>query len=94
MAFSREEVVRLANLSRLSLSDEQIQDMQKDLGQIVDYVGFLNEVDVSGITPMAHSIDMRLWEREDEIGKMIGPKGINQSKGNQDGLVKVPKIIE
>lgn len=49
MALSREEILRLADLSRLSLSEEEIQRMSDTIDPVLTYVSRLSEVDTSGI---------------------------------------------
>ena len=48
---SREEVVRLAMLARLSLTDEEIEEFTRELSEILQYVGQLQGVDISGLKP-------------------------------------------
>ncbi len=51
MKLSREDVLKMARLSRLKLSEEEIEQYQNELGDIVEYVQMLNDVDVSGLQP-------------------------------------------
>ena len=44
---SKEEVINIAKLARLELTDSEIEKMQKDLAGILDYIGQLNKVDTS-----------------------------------------------
>ncbi len=49
MALSREEVVRLADLSRLTLSDKERERMERTLDPVLGYVGRLSKIDTAGI---------------------------------------------
>lgn len=51
MKLSREDVLKMARLSRLKLSEEEIEQYQKELSEIVTYVDKLSEVDVVGLKP-------------------------------------------
>lgn len=51
MKLSREDVLKLARLGRLKLSEEEIKRYQKELSEIVEYVAKLDEVDVEGLKP-------------------------------------------
>jgi len=68
--------------------------MQKTLNEIVGYVENLQKVDVSGVQPMTHAVPMELSLREDAERPCIGREGLVGSAGFEDGLVRVPKIIE
>ncbi len=48
---SREQVLKLARLSKLILTDEEIERYQNELSTILDYVERLKEVDVTGLKP-------------------------------------------
>ncbi|MES2504262.1 MAG: Asp-tRNA(Asn)/Glu-tRNA(Gln) amidotransferase subunit GatC [Myxococcota bacterium] len=94
MQFSAEDMNKLARLSRLALDDEQLLARQKDLQNILGYVDSLQAIDVSNVKPMTHAVPMELFRREDEAKVGIGREGLKGSHGYEDGLVKVPKIIE
>ena len=65
---SKEEVQHISELARLELSDKELEKMQKDLGEILDYVEMLKKVDVSSIGTGAHSVGLNLKNvtREDK----------------------------
>ncbi|HET6864054.1 MAG TPA: Asp-tRNA(Asn)/Glu-tRNA(Gln) amidotransferase subunit GatC [Candidatus Saccharimonadales bacterium] len=48
---SRDDVLKLAALSKLRLSDEEIENLRGELSEILNYVGQLNDVDTSGLKP-------------------------------------------
>ena len=95
MTITKEEVARIATLSRLSFSEEESEHMRKDLEKIVGYIDLLADVDVSAVEPMVHSIANKTKLREDlHSEKVVGTGGISGSASFEDGLVKVPRIIE
>jgi aspartyl-tRNA(Asn)/glutamyl-tRNA(Gln) amidotransferase subunit C len=49
MALSREEVSRLAELSRLTLTDDELERMEKTLDPVLAYVGRLSKIDTTGV---------------------------------------------
>ncbi|MGA8102596.1 MAG: Asp-tRNA(Asn)/Glu-tRNA(Gln) amidotransferase subunit GatC [Candidatus Acidiferrales bacterium] len=53
MKITREDVLRVAQLAHLELSDNEVEMYRGQLDAILSYVGKLNEVDVSGVEPMA-----------------------------------------
>jgi len=67
MPISREEVGKVSLLGRLLLSEEELETMTAQLGQILDYMQLLREVDTEGVEPMAHALDVSDIFRTDEI---------------------------
>jgi len=67
MSLSEEQVVQIAYLARLSLSDEELQSNTKDLNSILDLAEQLAEIDTDDITPMAHPLHMTQRLREDKV---------------------------
>ncbi len=65
MSLSRAEVEKIALLGRLLLSDEELQRMTVQLGDILGYMDLLGEVDTTNVEPMAHALDMANVFRDD-----------------------------
>lgn len=64
---SRAQVLKLAQLSQLSLTEEEIAKFQKELSSILAYVERLNEVDVTGLQPTYQVTGLTNVMRDDEI---------------------------
>jgi aspartyl-tRNA(Asn)/glutamyl-tRNA(Gln) amidotransferase subunit C len=90
----KEQVRKLAHLSRLELDDAEINSLQNDLSRIVEYVNQLKEVDVDGVECMTHAVPMSLRLREDQREDVLGQTAVAESAGFENGYVRVPKIIE
>lgn len=67
MAISREEVEKVSLLGRLLLSEEELDTMTAQLGQILGYMELLGEVDTEHVEPMAHALEVSDVFRADEI---------------------------
>lgn len=67
MTLPREEVIAIAHLARLALTDEEVEGMRGELAAILDHVAALGEVDTTGVEPMTHAVPMTLRLRADEI---------------------------
>lgn len=65
MAISREEVEKVALLGRLLLSEEELDRMTRQLGDILGYIDLLSELDTEKVEPMAHALDVANVFRED-----------------------------
>jgi aspartyl-tRNA(Asn)/glutamyl-tRNA(Gln) amidotransferase subunit C len=67
MSLTRAEVEKIALLSRLLLSDDELQRMTVQLGDILGYMDLLGEVDTTGVEPMAHARDLTNVFRDDAV---------------------------
>ena len=64
---SRDDVLKLARLSRLRLSEEEIQQFQAEISEILGYVEQLSEVDTKGLEPTSQVTGLTNVMREDEV---------------------------
>jgi aspartyl-tRNA(Asn)/glutamyl-tRNA(Gln) amidotransferase subunit C len=64
---SRDDVLKLARLSRLKLTDEEIEKYRTELSSILEYVQMLNAVDVTGLEPTYQVTGLKNVMRDDEI---------------------------
>ena len=94
MNFTEDDITKLAQLSRLALKKSELLARQKDLEQILNHIQMLQTTDVSNIKPMTHAVPMQLHLRKDETEPGLGRRALHESSGYEDGLIKVPKIIE
>lgn len=62
-----EDVVHVAKLARLELTEEEKIKFSKQLGDILKYMEQLNEVDTTGVEPMNHPIDFSNVMRDDVV---------------------------
>jgi aspartyl-tRNA(Asn)/glutamyl-tRNA(Gln) amidotransferase subunit C len=91
---TEQQVRHVARLSRLKLSDEQMRAFASELGEVLDYIDKLNELDVEGVEPMAHPTDMTNRFREDEPAE---PLSVDEALANAPDAdrpyFKVPKVL-
>ena len=62
----REQVLHVARLARLALSEEEIQRMSGELPAILEHVERMNELDLEGVEPTSHVVALENVMREDE----------------------------
>lgn len=90
-----EQVRHIAMLARLELTPEQEQGMLSDLESILEYVGQLNQLDTSSVPPTAQVGDAGTPMREDAVANPSAPEQmLANAPAAQDGMFRVPKIIE
>jgi aspartyl-tRNA(Asn)/glutamyl-tRNA(Gln) amidotransferase subunit C len=58
MAIDREQVLHVARLARLALSEGEIEKFQQQLNAILEAVGTVAELDLGGVEPTAHPLDL------------------------------------
>ncbi len=92
---SLEQVEHIAELARIGLSEEEKQKFQEELGSVLEYVDKLQEVDVSGVEPIANITGAENQTREDENGSThADPKILtDMAPETKDGYVKVKQIL-
>lgn len=92
----KEEVIKIANLARLELSQAEIEKMQKDLAGILDYIGQLdkidtNDIDLSQLNYSCENIlreDMPISQNPETIEKML-----SQAPAREGHHIKVKEIL-
>lgn len=95
MAITREDVVKVAKLSRLALSEKEIETYTEQLGKILHYVETLNAVDTSGIEPMITAAPSDNVFRPDEVRPCLKREDALQSApSHDDEFFRVPPVIE
>lgn len=67
MPISRQEVEKVSLLGRLLLSEQELDTMTSQLGEILGYIELLGEVDTSRVEPMAHPLDIADVLRDDRV---------------------------
>ena len=61
----REQVLHVAKLARLRLSDEEVERMAGELSKILEHVETMGELDLEGVEPTSHVVDLTNVLRED-----------------------------
>jgi len=94
---SKEEVKHIAKLARLGLTSSEIRKFQKELSSILDYIEKLKEVDISGIEPTSHSIEIEnVMRRNDELKEEkleTRKKLIEMAPEKKEGYLKTKPIL-
>ena len=89
------DVAYVARLARLALSDEEVATFQGQLGDIVEYVRKLGELDLSGIEPTSHAHPVYNVLRKDGVREGLAHDTVMaNAPSSRDGQFIVPKIVE
>ena len=62
----RDQILHVARLSRLALSDEELDRMPAELSKILDHVETMSELDLDGVEPTSHVVELQNVLRDDE----------------------------
>ena len=94
-----EDVQRVAELAHLQLTPEESTGMLRDLNAILDYVAELNELDTSGVAPLAQVSELESdtipSPRSDErVASLDRAVVMAQAPETDQAFFKVPKVIE
>jgi aspartyl-tRNA(Asn)/glutamyl-tRNA(Gln) amidotransferase subunit C len=98
MPITREDVLKIAELSRLELTNEEADAFTEQLGSILNHIDKLNELDTSNVEPMSHSTtasgDSDYTRRDDIVQPCLGQQtAVANAPDTTDGYFKVPKVI-
>lgn len=94
MTITKEDIIHVANLARLEVSDADIETFVDQLGKILEYVNTLNQVDTQGVPPTSHAISLTNAFREDVAsGHLDREEALSNAPEKEDGSFLVPKIV-
>ena len=94
MRITPEEVEHVAHLARLYLSAEEVEAYTKQLGEILDYVAELQELDTKDVAPMSHALSLVNAMRDDKVeGSLPNEEALANGPETEEGAFVVPRII-
>jgi aspartyl-tRNA(Asn)/glutamyl-tRNA(Gln) amidotransferase subunit C len=92
---SRDTVLYIAKLSRLRLSDSEVERMRKDLDAILGYVAALQQVDTQGVPATTHVLDIATPLRRDQVKDVLPvAEVVRNAPEHTDDAMVVPKVLE
>lgn len=100
MSISREQVANVAQLARLTLSEEELERYSQELISILDYIDELSTVDTTGVEPLASSLSaLGTSLRADREGdspelKTFRQEFPGQFPDSEGTFLKVPKMTK
>lgn len=91
---SDETIEYVGILAKLELSEEEKERAKKDIGDMLDYIDKLNELDTSAVEPMSHVFPVHNVFREDVVGNGDGrDKTLSNAPERKEDSFVVPKTI-
>ena len=91
---TKDEVIKVAALARLELTEEEIEQMTLQLDTILSYVAKLDELDTTGVAVTTHTQEVTNAFREDEVSESLPrQQALANGPGKSDEALIVPKGI-
>lgn len=91
---SRDDVAKLAKLARLALTDDELDAFAGQLDSILGYVGAIQSVDVTGVTPTGNPLRELNVTRPDIVQfSLTQQQALAEAPSAEDGRFVVPQIL-
>jgi aspartyl-tRNA(Asn)/glutamyl-tRNA(Gln) amidotransferase subunit C len=91
MAISREEVLHVARLARLELSEEELERLGGQLGAILEAVGKVAELDLTHVEPTSHPLDLvNVWAEDEPRPPLSVEEALANAPDDDGGFFRVP----
>ena len=91
MAITREEVLHVAELARLALTDEELDRLGRQLNAILEAVGKVSELDLSGVEPTSHPLDLvNVWDEDDSRTSLSTSDALENAPAREGDSFRVP----
>lgn len=95
MSISPDTVRHVAALARLRFSDEALEPFTRQLNDILEYFATLQEVDTTGVEPLAHAVELTNAFRADEAHDSLpADEALENAPDREQTCFRVPRIIE
>ena len=95
MKLSREEVLHIARLARLGLTESEINPLSEQLSQLLENFEVLQQVDTTGVPPTAQSVDLQSVMRDDEAAPSFPSNDILANAPKKEGdYFRVRAVLE
>ena len=91
MAISREEVLHVASLAELALSEEEIERLTSELDKILEAVGVVAELDLADVPPTSHPLDLvNVWAEDVPHESLSLADALANAPDADEGAFRVP----
>jgi aspartyl-tRNA(Asn)/glutamyl-tRNA(Gln) amidotransferase subunit C len=91
VAITRDEVLHVARLARLALSDEEVERLGAQLNAILEAVGKVSELDLADVEPTAHPLELvNVWADDDPRESLSVEDALANAPDREAGFFRVP----
>jgi aspartyl-tRNA(Asn)/glutamyl-tRNA(Gln) amidotransferase subunit C len=94
MAIDRDQVLHVARLARLDLTEAEVERLTEQLGAILDAVSKVSELDLADVPPTSHPLDLVNAWAEDEPHESLPLDAVfSNAPAAEDGMFRVPPTV-
>jgi aspartyl-tRNA(Asn)/glutamyl-tRNA(Gln) amidotransferase subunit C len=91
MAISKDEVLHVASLAHLELSNDEVERFTEQLGAILEAVSKVSELDLSGVEPLSHPLELvNIWAEDEPRPSLPLAQALANAPENEDDHFRVP----
>ena len=95
MKLSHEDVLHIARLARLGLTEVEVEKFQEQLSHLLENFEVLQQVDTTNVPPTAQSIDLQTVVRDDEVAESLPSDQIlANAPQNEGGFFRIKAVLE
>ncbi len=95
MKISKDDVIKVSELARLEVKEEELDKFTEQLGNILEYIEQLNELDTNNVEPTSHVLNIATPLREDKVVEWLNIEEVLQNAPEtEDDFFVVPQVIE
>jgi aspartyl-tRNA(Asn)/glutamyl-tRNA(Gln) amidotransferase subunit C len=94
VAISRDEVLHVARLARLALTEDEIERLTAELGKILEAVGVVSELDLADVPPTSHPLDIvNVWDDDEPRESLTLEEVFANAPARENDLFRVPPTV-
>ncbi len=95
MEIKREDILHLAKLSNFSVSDAEVESLERDLSDVIKYISQLDELETENVEPTYQVFEMENVWRPDEVLEQDATREelLALTVAEKDHQIKVPKVL-
>jgi aspartyl-tRNA(Asn)/glutamyl-tRNA(Gln) amidotransferase subunit C len=95
LGLTREEVLHIARLARVGLSEDDVARFQEQLSEILDHFDILRQIDTESVPPTSHTLDLQDVTSADEIRDSLPRQEILANAPiPEEGFFRVRAVLE
>jgi aspartyl-tRNA(Asn)/glutamyl-tRNA(Gln) amidotransferase subunit C len=93
VSISRDDVLHVASLARLEIPENDVETVREQLGAILEAVGKVAELDLSGVEPTSHPLDLvNEWAEDEPRPSLPRDEALANAPDPADGSFRVPAV--
>ncbi len=91
---SKEEILHIANLARLNLSEQELERYTKDMEEILEFANTINNVNTEGLSESIAANERCNVMRKDEVKDFKNKELLlSNAPSQEDGMFRIPKVL-